>query len=54
VAVCVGALALTAIVVVPVSLRFKPISDWEVKAVDRLMPERRVLRTRTVVVARPS
>jgi hypothetical protein len=40
--------------VVVVSRRFKPVSDWEVKAVDRLTPERRVLRTRTVVIARPS
>jgi Ni/Fe-hydrogenase subunit HybB-like protein len=50
---CAGMLALAALVVVLVLQRLKAIPDWEVKAVERLTPERQVLRTRTVIVARP-
>jgi hypothetical protein len=50
---CGGLLAITAVLVMVVGRRFSAVSDWEVKAVDRLTPERPVLRTRTVVVARP-
>ncbi len=34
--------------------RLSPVGAWEVKAVERLTPEQRVLRTRVVVVARRS
>ena len=50
---CAGLLALAAVVVTLVGRRVTPVSRWEVKAVERLTPERRVLRTRTMVVARP-
>jgi Ni/Fe-hydrogenase subunit HybB-like protein len=51
---CLGVVALTSLLLVTVARRVPPISEWEVNAVERLTPERRVLRTRTVVVARPS
>jgi Ni/Fe-hydrogenase subunit HybB-like protein len=51
---CAGVLALAVLVVVTVARRVTPLSRWEVEAVERLTPERRVLRTRTVVVARPT
>jgi Ni/Fe-hydrogenase subunit HybB-like protein len=51
---CVGMLALTGLVVAVAVRAVSPVSDWEAKAVERLTPERPVLRTKTVVVARPS
>jgi Ni/Fe-hydrogenase subunit HybB-like protein len=51
---CAGVLALAALLVVLALRSVSTVSDWEVKAVERLTPERRVLRTRTIIVARPS
>ena len=34
--------------------RIAPVGYWELRAVDRLMPERRLLRARVGVVARPN
>jgi molybdopterin-containing oxidoreductase family membrane subunit len=51
---CIGMLALTTLVIASAVRRVSPVSDWEVNAVERLTPERPVLRTRTVIVARPS
>jgi Ni/Fe-hydrogenase subunit HybB-like protein len=51
---CVGVLALTGLVLLVV-LRWVPLqATWEVAAVRRLTPERRLLRTRVTVVGRPS
>lgn len=50
---CAGCLALAGLVLVLALLKIRPVAAWEVKAVQRLTPERQVLRTRTVVVARP-
>src|SRR5207248_10471517 len=47
---CVGILALVALVL----LRVPMAATWETKAVGRLVRERRLLRTRVTVVARPS
>jgi hypothetical protein len=46
--------AIAALIVVVAIRSLSAVSLWEVKAVDRLTPERRVLRTRTIVIARPS
>lgn len=51
---CAGVLALAGLAVAAALSRISPVSEWEVKAVERLTPERQVLRTRTRVVARPS
>jgi Ni/Fe-hydrogenase subunit HybB-like protein len=51
---CVGVLAAVALVLVVAIRSFSAVSQWEVKAIDRLTPERPVLRTRTIVIARPS
>jgi hypothetical protein len=51
---CAGVLSLALLLIVVAVQAVSPVSDWEVKAVERLTPERRVLRTRTVVIARPS
>jgi Ni/Fe-hydrogenase subunit HybB-like protein len=53
-AACIGSMACAALVLVVALRRISPMSDWEQRAVQRLTPERAVLRTRTVVVARPS
>jgi hypothetical protein len=52
-AACAGGLALAALVMVLALRRFATTSDWEVRGVERLTPERAVLRTRTLVIARP-
>jgi Ni/Fe-hydrogenase subunit HybB-like protein len=49
-----GALALTGLVLLVALRKISPTSGWEVRAVERLTPERPVLRTRTIIVARPS
>jgi hypothetical protein len=49
-----GALAIAGLILVLVLRKIESTSAWEVRAVERLTPERQVLRTRTVVVARPS
>jgi hypothetical protein len=54
VAACVGILAAVGLVIVLALRRSGPVARWEVDAVERLMPERRLLRTRVPVVARPS
>jgi molybdopterin-containing oxidoreductase family membrane subunit len=51
---CLGVLALAALVVVLVLQRVPAVSVWEVKAIQRLTPEWRLLRTRVNVVARAS
>jgi molybdopterin-containing oxidoreductase family membrane subunit len=54
VAACIGILAAVALVVVLVLRRVAPVARWEVEAVARLTPERRLLGARVPVVARPS
>lgn len=51
---CGGVLAMAGLVLLLAMRRLSPVGAWEVKAVERLTPEQRVLRTRAVVVARPS
>ena len=54
VAACVGILAAVTLVVVLALRGSGAVARWEVDAVERLMPERRLLRTRVPVVARPT
>jgi Ni/Fe-hydrogenase subunit HybB-like protein len=51
---CAGVLAMAGLVLLLPLRRLSPVGAWEVQAVERLTPEQRVLRTRVVVVARPS
>ena len=51
---CVGILAGAGLLVLLVLRRYGPIARWEVEAVERLMPHRRLLRARVLVVGRPS
>lgn len=51
---CTGLLALCALTVLLVLRQVPAVSPWELKAVERLIRERRVLLTRAAVVARPS
>ena len=53
-AACAGILALSALTVVIAVGRVAPVAAWEVRAVNRLTPARRLLRARVDVVARPS
>ena len=53
-AACVGTLALVALVLLVVVRRVPSVSAWEIRAVERLVRERRLLRTRVSVVGRPS
>ena len=53
-AACVGILAAVGLVVLLTLRRSGAVARWEVEAVERLTPERRLLRTRVPVVARPS
>jgi Ni/Fe-hydrogenase subunit HybB-like protein len=51
---CLGLFAIAGLVLLLALRRLSPVGAWEVKAVERLTPEQRVLRTRVAVVARPS
>jgi molybdopterin-containing oxidoreductase family membrane subunit len=53
-AACVGVLALATLIVLLALRSIPPIAAWEVAAVRRLTPERRLLRTHVTVVGRPS
>jgi Ni/Fe-hydrogenase subunit HybB-like protein len=50
---CIGIFAIAGLLAIALLSRNSPVSEWELKAVARLTPERSVLRTRTTVVARP-
>ena len=54
VAACVGMLALLGLVLLVVAQRVPTVAMWETRAVERLVRERRLLRARVSVVARPS
>ena len=54
VAACVGALALVGLLMLIAVSRVSPVADWETRALDRLTRDRRLLRTRVSVVARPT
>jgi molybdopterin-containing oxidoreductase family membrane subunit len=53
-AACLGILAAVGLVVLLALRRFAPVARWEVEAVERLTPERRLLRARVPVVGRPT
>jgi hypothetical protein len=54
IAASLGIIALTGLAIALVLRRVSPVSQWEVKAIERLTPEVPALRTRVSVVARPN
>jgi hypothetical protein len=54
VAACLGMLAAAALLATLLFRPFTTLSEWELRAAERLTPERRMLRARVTVVGRPS